>query len=184
MTSQHGTYFEASGTKAKFSDALSAWVPIAYEILVQTASTYNQTLTYKDLTEAVQSRSGIRTKMLISNWSGDLLEQVARRAAAEGEPPLTSLCVHQDGTIGDGYRQAPKSVSSDPDIDVEDLAAQHRLLCYQRYSSDLPADGGEPTLTRQVAEVSSRARLSATKRRDVCPIHFVELPSTGICDDC
>lgn len=40
----------------------------------------NQTLTCKEMIEAVQARSGIRTKMLTSDWSGKLLEHAAKRA--------------------------------------------------------------------------------------------------------
>lgn len=184
MLSEHGTYFEADGTKAKFSDALAAWVPIAHEVLVQTAGNYNQTTTYKELTDIVQERSGIRTKMLIGNWSGKLLEQVAVRAKEAGEPPLTSLCVHQDGTIGAGYALAPKSVPSDPDTDVEDLAAQHRLLCYRRYAADLPSDGGAPTLTAQVVEARARQVKPGVKQRPICPLHFMELSASGVCAVC
>lgn len=184
MLSEHGTYFEADGAKVKFADALAAWVPIAHEVLVQTAGNYNWTTTYKELTDVVQERSGIRTKMLIGNWSGKLLEQVAVRAAEAGEPPLTSLCVHQNGTIGEGYARAPKSVPSDPDTDVDDLAAQHRLLCYRRYADDLPADGGTRTLTPQVAEVRARQAKIGVKHRAICPIHFMELPASGVCAEC
>lgn len=184
MLSEHGTYFETDGAKAEFADALAAWVPIAHDSLVQTASNYNRTTTYKELTEAVQLRSGIRTKMLIGNWSGKLLEQVAVGAAAVGEPPLTALCVHQDGTIGAGYRQAPKSVSSDPSTDVDDLAAHHRLLCYQRYAVDLPVDGGVPTLTPKVVESRARRAKGRERQRTVCPIHFMELSATGACAEC
>ena len=122
--------------------------------------------------------------MLIENWSGKLLEQVAVGAAAVGEPPLTSLCVHQSGTIGAGYRQAPKSVSSDPSIDVDDFAAQHRLLCYQRYAVDLPADGGVPTLTPRVIESRARRAKGSEKQRAICPEHFMELSATGACAEC
>ncbi|WP_281873128.1 hypothetical protein [Brachybacterium paraconglomeratum] len=184
MLSEHGTYFEADGAKAQFADALAAWVPIAHEVLVQTAGNYNRTTTYKELTDVVQELSGIRTKMLIGNWSGKLLEKVAVRAAEASEPPLTSLCVHQDGTIGDGYSRAPKSVSSDPGTNVEDLAAQHRLLCYRRYADDLPADGGAPTLTAQVIEARSRHGKTGAKPRAICPVHFMELPATGVCAEC
>lgn len=184
MSSEHGTYFEADGSKAKFAHALAAWVPIAHEVLVQTAGTYNRTTTYKELTDVVQEHSGIRTKMLIGNWSGKLLEQVAVRAAEAGEPPLTSLCVHQDGTIGEGYARAPKSVPSDPDADVDDLAAQHRLLCYRRYADDLPSDGGAPTLTPQVAKARSRHAKTGVKQRAICPVHFMELSATGVCAGC
>ncbi|MCD1286001.1 hypothetical protein CV023_09175 [Brevibacterium sp. CCUG 69071] len=184
VSSPQGTYFEADGSKADFSEALHSWVTIAYELLIQTAQKYNRTLTYKEITEAVQARSGIRTKMLISNWSGKLLEQVAKRAAEAGEPPLTSLCVHQDGTIGDGYAQAPKAVNSDPAADVEDLAAQHRLLCYQKFATDLPSDGGVPTLTPEVAAVRNRRTKNFDRQNAVCPTHFMELSATGVCAEC
>ena len=184
MTSEHGTYSVSDGTKVDFADAMATWVPLAHEMLVRTASTYNATTTYKQLTEAVQERSGIRTKMLIGNWSGKLLERVARQAADTAEPPLTSLCVHQDGTIGDGYLQAPRAVADTPDADVEELAAEHRFLCYQRYATDLPADGGAPTLTAQVAQARSRRPPSEPARPATCPIHYVELSATGVCSDC
>ncbi|GAB3245293.1 hypothetical protein GCM10027562_01940 [Arthrobacter pigmenti] len=95
-----------------------------------------------------------------------------------------SLCVHQDGTIGAGYAQAPKSVPSDPDTDVDDLAAQHRLLCYQRYADDLPADGGVPTLTPRIVESPARRAKTGLKQRDICPLHFMELSATGVCAEC
>jgi hypothetical protein len=137
-----------------------------------------------ELADLVQQQSGIRTKMLIGNWSGKLLERVAQRAADSGEPPLTSLCVHQDGTIGEGYLPAPKSVSSDPEADVDDLAAQHRLLCYRKYAEDLPADGGVATVTPKVA--AARAKRAAQRRPParLCPHHFIELSTTGECSMC
>ncbi|HJG80596.1 MAG TPA: hypothetical protein K8V08_09325 [Brevibacterium senegalense] len=184
MTSEHGTYSVSDGTRVDFADAMDRWVPLAHEILVQTAKTYNATTTYKQLTEAVQESSGIRTKMLIGHWSGKLLERVAQRAVDAGEPPLTSLCVHQDGTIGPGYLHAPRAVADTPDADVEELAAEHRLLCYRRYAADLPADGGTPTLTAQVSAARSRRARTEPRPRATCPTHFVELSATGVCSDC
>ncbi len=52
--------------------------------------------------------------------------------------------------------------------------------------ADLPADGGQPALTPQVAAkrrgVARRAREDA--RRPVCPTCNLELPATGQCDFC
>lgn len=121
---------------------------------------------------------------LIGNWSGQLLEKVAERAAAANEPPLTSLCVHQDGTIGEGYARAPKSVPSDPDMDVEELAAQHRLLCYQKYADDLPADGGAPTLTPRVAAARAKKARTQVRQPEACRIHSMELSASGVCAEC
>lgn len=182
--SPHGTYRTSDGSKVEFADALAMWIPIAYDELLSVARTYNRWTTYQALTDQVQEVSGVRTKMLIGNWSGRLLEQVAVLARDRGEPPLTALCVHQDGTIGEGYRRAPKSVVSDPDADVEQLAAEHRLLCYRAYANDLPADGGQATVTPQVAEARARQRRANPAPRPLCPTHFVELSATGICDMC
>ena len=179
-----GTYRVADGTRVQFVDALAAWIPYAYDDLLATARKYHAYVTYLELGEHVQERSGVRTRMLLTNWIGQLLEQVAIRAKANGEPPLTSLCVHQDGTIGPGYARAPKSVADTLGEDIEYYAAQHRLLCYQKYATDLPADGGHPALTK--AEEQRRARKVPQEpiQRPMCPVHNIELPATGRCDEC
>ena len=65
---------------------IGSWeVPIAYAALVETARHYNQWTTYPELTGRVQHLSGIRTRMLIGNWSGKLLERVAPLAADANE---------------------------------------------------------------------------------------------------
>lgn len=185
MTSEHGTFSVADGSKVEFADAMDRWTPLAHEILVQTAGTYNRTITYKELAEEVQERSGVRTKSGLQNWIGRLLERVARRTADAGEQPLTSVCVKQDGTIGDGYLLAPRAVEDSPGADVEVLAAEHRLLCYRKYATDLPADGGTPTLTAQVAKArSARAAAAESPPLRMCDLHHVALPATGICADC
>jgi hypothetical protein len=179
-----GTYRVADGARVEFADALAAWVPLAYDDLVATADRYHAYVTYLELSERVQELSGIRTRMLLTNWIGKLLEQVAARAKANGEPPLTSLCVHQDGTIGQGYARAPKSVVDTPEEDIEYYAARHRLLCYQKYADDLPVGGGEPALTKAESERRARKAAQMPIRRALCPVHFTELPASGHCDYC
>lgn len=182
-----GTYRVADNSAVAFPEALAAWVPLAHEELIATARRYNAVIKYKELGERVQERSGIRTRMLLTNWIGKLLEEVAILAKAAGEPPLTSLCVHQDGTIGDGYAKAPKSVADVPGEDIEVYAAEHRLLCYRYFqAAGLPADGGRPELTREVAERRVRARRAAREGapRPRCPICYTELPTSGRCDYC
>src|SRR5699024_5299799 len=125
-----GTYRVTDRSRVVFKDALASWVPLAHEELIATAKRYHGVVTYKELSEHVQERSGIRTRVLLTNWIGKLLEEVAVRAKANGEPPLTSLCVHQDGTIGPGYARAPRAVVDSPGEDIEYYAAEHRLLCY------------------------------------------------------
>ncbi len=179
-----GTFRVSDGSKVEFAEALDLWVPLAYDALIETARRYNRWTTYLELTEHVQNVSGVRTRMLIGNWSGKLLERVAKLAADRGEVPLTSLCVHQDGTIGVGYMRAPKSVDVDPAADVDELAADHRLLCYQKYAVDLPADGGKPALTPKVAEARARRTMQSRPTAKLCPKHFMELSTTGECSLC
>lgn len=188
MTDIHGelpgTYRVADGSRVAFAEAVATWIPLAYDELIATAHRYHAVITYLELSEHVQEVSGIRTRTLLTNWIGKLLEEVARRAKASHEPPLTSLCVHQDGTIGPGYARAPKSTDDEPGDDIEVYAAEHRLLCYRKYAEDLPADGGRPALTR--AESARRARKAAQvpARRPVCPRCFTELPAAGHCAYC
>ena len=70
MASAPGTYRVSDFSQVDFSEALDLWVPLAYESLVETARQYNRWTTYLELTEQVQQASGVRTRMLIGNWSG------------------------------------------------------------------------------------------------------------------
>ena len=179
-----GTYRVADALPVKFSEAMAVWIPLAYDELVATARKYHAVITYRELSDHVQERSGIRTRVLLTNWIGKLLEEVAVLAKTNGEPPLTSLCVHQDGTIGPGYAKAPKSVVDEPGDDIEHYAAEHRLLCYRKYAEDLPGDGGRPTLTKAEAERRARKTAKEPARRPECPTCFTTLPATGVCDYC
>jgi hypothetical protein len=179
-----GTYRVADGARVAFADAMNAWISLAYDDLVATAGKYNAVITYKELSEHVQEVSGVRTRTLLTNWIGKLLEEVATLAKAKGEPPLTSLCVHQDGTIGPGYARAPKATTDKPSDDIEMYAAEHRLLCYQRYADDVPVDGGQPALTRSEYERRARKIAQTPVHRPVCLQCFTELPTSGRCDYC
>jgi len=183
--SRPGTYRESDNSGVPFSEALTEWGRTAHDELLRTASRYNSVITYKELAELAQARSGIRTRVLLTNWIGKLLEQVARRAVDAGQPPLTSLCVHQDGTIGDGYAKAAVMFGAGDIKDVELRAADDRLQCYRAYAEDLPSDGGRARLTRQVAERRARAD-STTQRREPksCPACHIALPASGICGYC
>jgi hypothetical protein len=179
-----GTYRVSDGSRVQFAEALATWIPVAYNELIATAHTYRAVITYLELSNRVWELSGIQTRSLLTNWIGTLLEEVALRAKANGEPPLTSLCVHQDGTIGPGYARAPKSAADEPAEDIEIYAAKHRLLCYQKYADDLPSGGGAPALTK--AESDRRARRAAREpvHLPVCSTCFTELPSSGSCSYC
>lgn len=179
-----GIYRVEDGSRVSRADALQEWVPIALNELIDTARRYDGLVTYKELALRVQEVSGIRTRVLITNWIGKLLEEVAVLAKQNGEPPLTSLCVHQDGTIGEGYVRAPKSVADAPGSDIEFYAAEHRLLCYRKYATDLPPDGGTPNLTPAERERRSRGTTTPAAPTPTCPNCFVILPAAGACGNC
>lgn len=169
----------------RIKDALGPWGQSAHDQLLSTASTYQAVITYKELAELVQRVSGVRTEMLMMHWIGSVLEDVARRCIAQDQPPLTSLCVHQDGTIGDGYAKAARLSGIEVNGDIELLAAEHRLECYRRYATDLPPDGGQPTLTRQVADRRNRTAPGRPEPVVVmCPNCQIQLPRSGACGYC
>lgn len=141
----------SDGSVIPHADALELWASVAYEKLKEVAHQYNDVIHYKELALHVQDATGVETDQLIMNWIGKVLEIAARRAVDAEEPPLTSLCVREDGSIGPGYERAPKFAPVSAITDLEDVAAEHRLLCYLRYATDLPDDGGRATLTPQEA---------------------------------
>ena len=185
MTIPRGTYLVSDGSPVEFPDAMETWVPLAHERLLAVASSYHGVITHNELVARVQGLSGIRTRMAVVKWIGWLLEAVAKRAEAAGEPPLTSLCVNQDGTIGSGYPQIPQEPVREPGSDIEMYAADHRLLCYQRFATDLPAGGGVAALTPQVLARRTRKPVKREEPEpERCPIHFTTLPTSGQCDYC
>lgn len=180
-TIPRGTYRVSDSSRVDFADALEVWVPLARERLVEVAGEYHGVVTHAALAARVQGVSGIRTRWAVSKWIGWLLEGVAK-SLEPGDPPLTSLCVHHDGTMGKLY---PQSDPPAPGTDIEMYAAEHRLLCYQRYATDLPADGGVAALTPQVlARRTPRSSKREEPEPDRCPVHHTSLPASGQCDYC
>ncbi|GMA88147.1 hypothetical protein GCM10025868_33970 [Angustibacter aerolatus] len=104
-------------------------------------------ITTKELGERVQEVSGARTTVLLQHWITKLLDAVATQAAAAGEPPLASLVVRPDGGAGAAYGRSARTAGDEAVADLDALAAQHRLLCYQAFAEDLPDGGGRVTLT-------------------------------------
>lgn len=145
-----------NGEQVAHKDALDAWAESAYAELKLVARHYNSVISYNELSERIQDQTGITTKMVLPNWIGNVLERAAEFSRDASEPPLTSLCVRSDGTIGAGYDRAPKSESASTSSDIEVRAAEDRLACYRKFAIDLPADDGRPTLTPQVEDARRR----------------------------
>lgn len=179
---QPSTYREVDGSAVAYSDAIQGWADAALPELLATARVYHAVITYKELGEAVQRRTGVRTRVLLMNWIGQVLEGVAVECQQRGELQLTALCVHQDGTVGAGYAGAVGRFGDGVPEDPEVHAAEVRLDCYRKYAHDLPADGGRAELTSQ--EAARRRAAAPPKPIPLCPVHHMALPTTGICDEC
>lgn len=170
-------------------DAKIAWVPIARESLVRTAGTYNAYVTYRDLAEELQEKSGIRTTQLVHYWIGKVLTTVASNCHEHDEPLLSSLCVQQNGSVGNGYAAAlDATYGGAPPEDLDLAAAEERLRCYRHFGATLPPDGGSPMLTPTLAATRTkkeatarRARKALEAVRPICPLCHVQLPSSGVC---
>lgn len=158
----------------------------------ETARTYNTVITHNELVDRLQVRTGVGGEGRSTNLMGKLLELVAFEAHRVGNPPLTALCVRPDGSIGDHYKRVVTMTTGGVVDDLDQRAAIDRLSCYQEYAEDLPVDGGEPTLTPQVAlrreqrkvTTSRRNRDVAQRQSSVCTSCFTELALTGQCDNC
>ncbi|MCT9011101.1 hypothetical protein [Streptomyces rhizosphaerihabitans] len=169
-------------------EAREAWAGEAYEVLMGVAGTYHAVITYKELAEEIQHRTGVRTKALLHNWIGSVLGRVVREARRRGDPPLIALVVRSsDGMVGDGYKEVLE-VAGEPPVEGvlerEQHAAGARLACYRHFGATLPLDGGVPALAPRYQAAIERRRASIEKPPQVCGRCFVELPTTGVCDSC
>lgn len=178
-------------------EASHAWAQAAVEVLVEVAGRYRGLITYAELAEQVQARTGLRTRASFRSWIGALLAQVVARCHAEGLPPLTSLVVHRPGA----------------EVGMDEATVQARLTCYCRFADDVPAEvvaaaeaaaraneeaaraeeeAKEARRRRTPARTRARAPGQRQERRStaaeeaprICPTCFVQLPASGICDDC
>ncbi|MEU7335750.1 hypothetical protein [Streptomyces sp. NPDC007074] len=169
-------------------DARERWAEEAYSVLVGVARSYHAVITYKELGERVQERSGIRTKALLHNWIGSVLGKVVREAHRRGDPPLTALVVHtDDGMVGMGYKEVLEIAGQPPvheALEREQHAAEARLDCYRSFGAALPPGGGIPALSPKYQAAIERRRVRSTEPPPVCTTCFVQLPATGVCDSC
>jgi hypothetical protein len=178
-----GTY-DKDGNAVDRSEAMPAWVKAARPALEDVARKYNGVVTYGALAADVQEQTGIFTTQLVHYWAGT----VALNCSQPDEPLLSSLVVNAQGLVGDGYKAAVVATYGEPaPEDLQMHSAEERLKCYRFFGAkNLPADGGRPTLTPQLARQRLRAAATARSQvvKPVCPIHHLELPLTGQCDLC
>lgn len=153
------------------AEADREWTLRATEILTEVASRYGRSIEYADLGAEVQRRSGILTDMALETWLDDVLREVGRRCTEAGKPALSLLVDGADSAV--------------------DPAA--RASIYEAYGAKLPK-GRSPRAARttrsrsgsaaDAGERTKRVAKPAERRRPVCPTCYMELPSTGVCDNC
>lgn len=175
---QPGTWRDEDGARVAFADALDAWVPVATSVLTEVAGTYGATLTYRALADRLWSETGIRTRSLLPNWIGDVLNRVSA-AQSSDQPLLTSLVVDAEGRVGPGYEGPVRRQEGRIPEDLQMHAAHTRLECYRTFGAQLPPDGGQPQLTPQ--QRAARARSAPTKRAVCCDM---VVPLSGECGVC
>lgn len=169
------------------------WAREAIGVLRETASKYNATITYSDLAEQVQLRTGLRTRSQPRSWIGGVLGMVILACHKREMPPLSALVVHKhDGQVGNGYSEVLR-VAGLPAIDDllerERHAADSRLACYRKFCPDLPEDAS-PTLTAQVQVKATKAaapRKAAVVeiKAEVCQSCWMQMPLDGrACPNC
>lgn len=186
---RRGYWRETDGSAVAALEAHQLWAREAYPQLIGVAGTYHAVITYKELGEAVQKASGVRTSALLQNWIGAVLGRVVREAHRRGDPPLTALVVRtDDGMVGEGYREVLEAAGEPAlaeAIDRENHAATARLECYRHFGAALPPDGGVPALApRLQAAIARRRSREPEVPAPVCPSCFVQLPATRVCDSC
>lgn len=201
-------------TKVRYTNAATVgteharetWALAARERLIETATLYHSVISYQELADFVQERSLIRTSQNMRYWIGDVLGRVARDCASKGEPILSALCVNAHGSVGESYATALLTYRGETVADADEHGARERLECYRHFGADLPPGGGVPAMAPQLLKRTqvrtatpkttktaktpkaktpkARTAAPAEKPAEFCPVHFTQLPATGICDLC
>ncbi len=167
--------------------AVAAWAAAARPVLEQVAHGYQGVITQKELCAQVQDDSNVRTKQQIRHWVGDVLDVVTADCTTRSEPLLSALCVNAMGSVGERYAVSVEAHTGSAPADGDDHAAAQRLACYRQFdATGLPEDGGFAALTPRLAGARDRARKARLAERVApqCPDCYMELPATGVCDNC
>lgn len=180
-----GDWQEASEVGSEVARA--AWTIEARDVLLTTARTYREVVTYRELATEIQERTRIRTRQMTHHWVGDVLGRVAQDCADRDEPNLGSLCVNAQGSVGEGYAAAVLAVTGETLEDPDVHASHERLECYRLHGAqDLPDDGGRAALTPKLAGARDRVKKAEILARPIltCPRCFMALPPAGTCNVC
>jgi hypothetical protein len=156
-------------------------------VLLGVAQSYNKVIEYKPFAEAIQHTTDIFTGGMLPNWIGDVLEPIAKNCHELGEPLLTALVVRTTGDVGDGYDRAiGVTYRTFRGLDREQHAAEERLLCYLRWSLDLPPQPVARLTPKYKAKVDRQTgrthrRNEAVINRQICPVCHTTKSMSGSC---
>lgn len=176
---------DADRSPVTVQEAVGEWALSAWDVLEAVAARWGRTVEAADLAAEVQRRSGIVTSTPSSSWIGPVLSLVAQRAQESRGPVLTSL-VTDGGRAYAGFRDV-LAAQGTPALGADDLAeraADAREATHRAYGAKEPArraSGG--ARTARAAKAAKPTRTEPPKPR-VCPTCFLELPATGVCDNC
>lgn len=170
-----------------FQQDIEKWAQAAIPVLQEVAGTYGGFITYKALATRVFEATETSTRMLVPNFSSRLLSRVIHLCLEKDLPALSSLVVSAaDGAVGTGFDAVLRTSGREvPDtaLERERIAAAERLECYKRCGAVVPADAA-PQLTPMYEARINPPRKDAPKPKPVCAVHGIQLPATGVCDDC
>ncbi|MDR0482894.1 MAG: hypothetical protein LBH13_07055 [Cellulomonadaceae bacterium] len=153
------TIYRVSDTKPlTWGDAMKAWTPRAVAAVLDAAS-LNDTITYAELAERVQSEAGVRTSEPVDSWMARLLERVETEGAAQDKPGLAAFCVPARGQI---LAPSPKATRA--------------------RAPRAPATPKAPK--SHAAKEAARKRALEEAPPSLCPTCFTQLPASGACDYC
>lgn len=168
-------------------EALELWTAAAVPILEDVAREYRGYITYKEFAAKLSESTQVYTNQQLNFWVGKVLAEVIDICHKRGLPELTSLVVNSgSGMVGTGFNTVLERSGRDTIYDpyaLEMAAAGDRLRCYLAYCPNLP-DDPKPQLTREYGDRVKRQSRSETPAPAVCRIHDIQLPKSGICDDC
>ncbi|MGY4102773.1 hypothetical protein ACW2Q0_24920 [Nocardia sp. R16R-3T] len=184
-----GAWRAGDGVPVTLREATVAWAFAAHAELSEIATEYGNFITVDELAERVQEASGVHTGAPTRTWMEAILRKVARRCHNAGDPPLTSLCVRGNHTVGDVYKYVLELAGLPIPKDLESHAAYARWQCYEHHGATMPDEPTAPPLTPKVADRRS-ANTTAQEakpepaRAAVCPQCFIQLPASGTCQYC
>lgn len=174
---------DADRSPVTVQEAVGEWALAAWDVLETVAARWNRTVAAEDLGAEVQRRSGIATSAPSATWLGPMLSLVAQRAHESRGPALTSLVTGDDGRVYAGYREV-LALQGRSAFDLDEHAREARMECHRAYGAKVPAGRTELPRKRTPGGAPAAAVKAAPPKPKVCPSCFLELPATGVCDDC